>query len=105
MKKGSGFHEEPHHTRVGDMMMPFVLTLSDGSTISHAAAVMAARGVHRLLLLSSRGEAIGMVHALDLLRWFARSRGVYVPDDPEQIWRRACESALSPFETAVQLKR
>lgn len=105
IKKGSGFHEEPRHTRVGDMMMPFVLTLPERSTIPQAAAVMAARGVHRLLLLSSVGEAIGMVHALDVLRWFARRHGVYVPDDPEQMWRRACESALSPQETIFSPRR
>jgi predicted transcriptional regulator len=74
--------EAPHRTRVGDMMMPSVLTLPEDATIARAAAVMATRGVHRLLLLGPGGEAIGMVHAIDVLRWFARSQGVYVPNDP-----------------------
>lgn len=88
-----GFHEEPRHTCVRDIMMPFVLTLQDRSSIPQTAAVMAARGVHRLLLVSEEGEATGLIYALDVLRWFSRRSGVYVPDDPEQSWRRACESA------------
>ena len=77
---------------VRQIMLPFVLTMDERSSIARVSAAMATRGVHRLLLVSPTGEGIGLVHALDLLRWFARRHGAHVPDETKQSWRRLCDS-------------
>jgi len=81
-------------TRVREIMMPFVLTLDQRATIAQTAAVMAARGVHQLLLVSSTGEVKGTVEARDVLRACARKDGVYVADDIDESWRKECETAI-----------
>jgi predicted transcriptional regulator len=81
----------PAGARVRDMMRPFTFVLDERLSIARVAAVMAARGVHRLLLVSAEGEAVGLVHALDVLRWFARRHGVHVADETKQSWRRLCD--------------
>lgn len=65
-------HPDHGEERVRDIMMPFVLTLRDRASIPWTAAVMAAREVHRLVLISDAGKPTGMVHALDVLGWFVR---------------------------------
>jgi CBS-domain-containing membrane protein len=82
------------HTLVRDIMMPFVLTIPPQSTISSAAAMMAARDVHQLVVRSDAGNVVGVVHARDVLRWLAASRGVITPDDEQTSWRRNCLFAL-----------
>jgi CBS domain-containing protein len=74
-------------------MMPFVLTLKPRASIAEAAALMASHGVHRLLVVSSAGDLVGVVHARDVLRALARAKGVFVPDDADETWRKSCESA------------
>lgn len=91
----SGFHlVAAPGPRVRDIMMPLVLTLDSRATIPQTAAVMAARGVHHLLLVTTTGEVSGVVDARDVLRACARLHGVYVADDAHEAWRTACEGAL-----------
>lgn len=90
----SGFHLDaiPRAT-VGDIMMPFVLRLPEGSSIDEAAALMAAENVHRLLIVSASDEVVGIVSALDILRWMAERDGISVPDATRARWRASCEYA------------
>jgi CBS domain-containing protein len=80
---GRGFHP----TRVagftaGEVMTPTPLTLSEKATIAQAAALMAYEVVHRLLILSAEGNVVGLVSALDVLRWVAQHEGYLVSDSP-----------------------
>lgn len=92
---GRGFHvvADPQSTTVRDIMMPFVLMVGASTSIPHAAAVMAARGVHRLIVVAEH-QVVGVIEARDVLRWIAGRFGVVVGDDPEAAWRRSCENAL-----------
>ena len=92
---GRGFHvvANTQSTTVRDIMMPFVLMVGASTSIPHAAAVMAARGVHRLIVVAQH-QVVGVIEARDVLRWIASRFGVVVDDDPEAAWRRACENAL-----------
>jgi predicted transcriptional regulator len=82
------------HTLVRDIMMPFVLTIPEESDIPHAAAVMASRSVHQLLVRREGGAIVAVVHARDVLAWFAKSRGLTIPADDDGEWRRNCLFAL-----------
>lgn len=90
-----GFHvvAPTQRTTVRDIMMPFVLMVGASTSIPHAAAVMAARAVHRLVVISEH-QVVGVIEARDVLRWIARRFGVAVADDPDAGWRRSCENAL-----------
>ncbi|HEY8077484.1 MAG TPA: CBS domain-containing protein [Labilithrix sp.] len=84
-----------------EIMMPFVLTLDGRASVAQAAAVMAARGVHQLVIIDRDGRAGGVLHARDVLRWFARQEGVTIPDDRDTSWRAECQTALTaPRATA-----
>ncbi len=92
----SGFHLEPvPRARVSDIMMPFVLRLSDSAPIDAAAAVMAREGVHRVLIVSASNKVVGIVSALDVLRWLARRDGYAVPESKDVRWRNSCEYATA----------
>jgi predicted transcriptional regulator len=81
-------------TRVREIMMPFILSLPRGASIAHAAAIMAARDVHHLLVRAEDGSIVGLVHARDVLRWVAHKRGLVIPDDDRSEWRRSVRFAL-----------
>jgi CBS domain-containing protein len=40
---------------------------------------MAFEGVHRLPVVSDGGEVVGILSALDVLRWFGRRAGYLIP--------------------------
>ena len=61
---------------VRDIMMPFVLRLPESASIDDAAALMAVESVHRVLIVSETNEAVGIVTALDVLRWMAEKDGL-----------------------------
>jgi CBS-domain-containing membrane protein len=87
-----GFHVDPVPTVTArDIMMPFVVRLPDTATIDEAAALMASEGLHRLLVTSPAGTVVGIVSALDVLRWVAERDGYAVGQ--RTTWRRACEYA------------
>lgn len=65
---------------VEDVMMPMALTIPENAPISRAAALMAHEGVHRLVVVAARsGAVVGILSAIDLLRWMARQHGYAVP--------------------------
>ncbi len=65
---------------VADVMTHLTVVLPETSTISQAAAFMSYENVDRLPIVSEDGKVSGIVSALDLLRWFARSDGYVLPD-------------------------
>jgi CBS domain-containing protein len=64
---------------VGDIMMPAVFTLPENASVAKAAALMSYEGVHRLVILSDADEVVGILSALDILRWMAQQGGYSVP--------------------------
>ena len=63
----------------GDIMVPYLLAVSSRAPISLAAALMAYEGVHRLLVLNESNQMVGIVSALDVLRWLAQLSGFCLP--------------------------
>ena len=59
--------------RVRDAMMYAPFCVEEGAPIENAAALLAWEGVHRLPVINARHEVVGIVSALDLVRW--RSAG------------------------------
>jgi len=78
----------PDGTLVRDVMTPLVVTIPEESDIPYAAAVMASRNVHQLFVRAAAGPIIAVLHARDVLAWFARSRGLAIPGDDDGEWRR-----------------
>jgi CBS domain-containing protein len=64
---------------VRDIMTPVAFTLSESAPLARAAALMAFEGVHRVPIVSVRGAVVGIVSALDVVRWLAREEGYLVP--------------------------
>jgi len=91
----SGFHLATRPARVRDIMMPCVLRISDGASIDEAAALMASEGVHRIVVVAASKRVVGMVSALDVLKWLGQQDGLIVHDDPEHRRRTACEYAIA----------
>ncbi len=54
---------------VAEIMMPMAFTLQAEAPIGQAAALMAYEGVHRVVVVDSRGCVIGLVTSLDIARW------------------------------------
>ncbi len=77
---GSGFHAVPPAQTVADVMMYIAFTLCEGTSLSHAAALMAYEGVQRIPVVSFEGKVVGMVTAMDVVRWLAQHDGYVVPD-------------------------
>jgi CBS domain-containing protein len=65
---------------VREVMTDVVYTLGAEASLSRAAALMAYEGVHRIVVAAADGTALGIVSALDILRWMARRDGYIVPD-------------------------
>lgn len=63
---------------VGAIMTPAVYSLTPETPVADAIAVMAFEGTHHLPVIDASGMLVGMVSALDVLDWMARSAG-YAP--------------------------
>jgi predicted transcriptional regulator len=74
----AGPHPDPRLT-VRDVMMPLSFSLTESSSIARAAALMTFEGVHRILIVNMSGAIVGVLSALDILRWVARKTGYVVP--------------------------
>jgi len=66
-------HHEPG--TASDVMMPFAITLADHATVAHAAAIMAREDVHHVPIVDDDGRVIGIVSAIDIVRWLATNDG------------------------------
>lgn len=56
---------------VEDAMTTQVLTLTQRSTLGEAARVMARGGVDRVPIVTDDGHLVGVISAMDLVRWLA----------------------------------
>jgi CBS domain-containing protein len=63
--------EGPEHLTAEDIMTPSVFFVREEATVGAAATEMARRGVHRLPVVSREGAVVGMISALDVMRWLA----------------------------------
>ena len=61
--------------RVADIMTPMAFSLPQGESVARAAAVMAFERVHRIPVVASDGKVVGLVSAIDVLRWLAKDHG------------------------------
>lgn len=62
-----------------DLMTRAVFSIGAHESISMASALMAYEGVHHVLVLAADGAPVGIVSALDIVGWVARSDGYVVP--------------------------
>lgn len=60
---------------VDEAMTPLGFALHEHASISQAAGLMAAEGIHRVVVVSPDGQVVGIVSALDVLRWLAERDG------------------------------
>jgi len=65
---------------VRDVMTPLAFTLPADASIARASALMALEGVHRVPVVAETGRVVGILSALDVLRWLALAEGYAVPD-------------------------
>jgi CBS domain-containing protein len=56
---------------VGDIMTGVSFTLNEGASIAQAAAVMSLGRVHRIPVVDSMGQVVGILSSLDVLYWLA----------------------------------
>ena len=71
-----GYHAEASpRASVADVMTPVAFSIPEDAAVSQAAVLMAARGVHRLPVVSADGRVAGMIGSLDVLRWLAQPGG------------------------------
>jgi CBS domain-containing protein len=75
-----GMHVElPNDVTVREVMTPLAFTLPEDASIARASALMALETVHRVPVVSPAGKVIGILSALDVLRWLARQEGYVLP--------------------------
>ncbi len=67
---------------VDRIMTPLTFSLPEDAPIGRAAALMAFESVHRLVITAKGGAVVGILSALDLVRWIARQDHFAVPDNP-----------------------
>ncbi len=70
--------------RVAQVMSHLLFELHCDADISRAAALMAHEGVQHVVVTSTEGHAVGIVSALDVMGWLARTCGYVVTGKHEQ---------------------
>jgi CBS domain-containing protein len=70
---------EPVSVTAEAVMTPVVLALPESANVGQAAALMAYEGVHRLPVVADGGEVVGILSAIDVLRWFGSLSGYFIP--------------------------
>jgi CBS domain-containing protein len=78
-KLGPGFHTEAVPLSVEDVMTPVAFDVLESTSIADASALMAYESVHRVPVVNEEGAVVGIVTALDLVRWLAEVGGHRVP--------------------------
>ena len=68
---GFGYGSGP--IEVEDAMSTEVATLSQQATLGEAARLMASRKIDRVPIVTDDGHLVGVISAMDLVRWLARS--------------------------------
>ena len=76
-----GFHlEELASATAEEIMNPLVFSVSVNASVAQVAAIMAFDGVHRLPVVGEKGDVVGLVSAIDVMRWIGRQAGFVIPD-------------------------
>lgn len=73
----------PTSTRVDDVMPSRVHALPEQAPIGYAIALMALERISEVPVVTDDGVVVGLLHALDALRWVAKHLG-YVVDSPKE---------------------
>jgi CBS domain-containing protein len=74
-----GFHTEPHAiTRALDIMTPIAFTLTENASVARGAALMALESIHEVPIVDGAGRMVGLLTALDVMRWMAAYEGYLV---------------------------
>jgi CBS-domain-containing membrane protein len=60
---------------VASLMSPLVFSLPEDARLTHAISLLAAEGVHQIPVLTAEGAIVGVVTAVECLRWVARQMG------------------------------
>jgi CBS domain-containing protein len=60
------------------IMMPMVFAVEEDAPIGEAAALMAGERVHRLPVVDGKGTVVGILSALDLVRWLGQLAGYHL---------------------------
>jgi len=76
---GRGFHLQQPPLTVADLMTHPAICLEATAQLTQAAALMAFEGVSHLPIIDRRQRVVGMLSALDLLRWLGRQDGYTIP--------------------------
>jgi CBS-domain-containing membrane protein len=76
---GRGFHVQPART-VAEIMTRPAICLDASAQLTQAAALMAFEGVSRLPIVDAQQRVVGVLLALDLLRWMGRQDGYSIPE-------------------------
>jgi len=88
-KLGRGFHLQPSGRTVADIMIRPAICLDESAQLTRAAALMAFEGVCRLPIVDADQQVVGVLSALDVLRWIARRDGYRMPDYTQLARRQA----------------
>jgi CBS domain-containing protein len=67
--------------RVSDAMLRVAISVPESAPVARAAALMTSQGVDRVAVVSDDGILVGVLSALDVMRWVAAAIGVPAPDD------------------------
>ena len=74
-----GLGSDDADARAADIMTPVTLAMPEHASIARAAALMAYEKVHRVVVIGPRGNVVGLVSTIDVLRWLAREDGYAIP--------------------------
>ena len=61
--------------KVADLMTPHAYTLPESAPVSQVAAFMAYKGIHCVPIVGGDGTLVGVLSALDVLRWLGEREG------------------------------
>ena len=85
---GRGYHLQPPARTVADIMTRPAICLESSAQLTQAAALMAFEGVSRLPIIDAQQRVVGVLSALDLLRWVGRQDGYTIPNYTQRSRRR-----------------
>jgi CBS domain-containing protein len=83
LASGTGGPEDAETKTVGDIMTSVAFCVPVHASVARAAALMALEGCHRLPVVDTARQVVGIVSSLDVLRWLARNEG-YVLGEPHR---------------------
>ena len=70
----------PRSIVASHVMMPVAATLDERASVAQAVAMMAIEGIHHVPIVADSGCLIGVVSAMDIVRWLAINDGISEAD-------------------------